>query len=391
MIERVPHNKDKVWIQQFDQVNKSTVAKRYYLDTSSLLAYTVKVSLDDINNEVIVELPTKPASSLNIFFGQFITPIKNLQLLKNVYFDFDISINPANKMGSFSSNIPMSNPLIIVDGESLSSFVKREGVAKDVEDDFSLTLPSSFYKISIGYSSQQNIPRTSSPLSHNEMLVTDPLADIGEECFTWLEIVNNKIKAPSTKSSTYVLDYKLELDTIAIRDWILSKYSSKDLETLLKTFKTDALDFTLLMYPPVLTSMQLEDIPAIVNPQKVLNERLVKEVSFTVPRSLVKNSQKMFEVLFEDTVTGVLIYKADSLNNKDDFTIIGKKVSVRIEDLELQNSIFEPLSGIAYPTNQFNMLYKIPSDLVKFLANHLKYKITVRVTDLTSERNNNGS
>ena len=94
----------------------------------------------------------------------------------------------------------------------------------------------------------------------------------------------------------------------------------------------------------------------------------------------------MFEIYFIDVTTSEVIFKTDSLENPQDFTLVGKNINIVPEYLEIENSIFEDLSGIDYPTKPFKVTYTMPNDLKKYLSNHLNYTILVRVTDLTSER-----
>ena len=119
---------------------------------------------------------------------------------------------------------------------------------------------------------------------------------------------------------------------------------------------------------------------------KQAKNRLIEEVSFSVSKSFVESSQKIFEIYFTDVDTNELIFKANTLENYKDFTLIGKNINIVPDYLQIENSVFENLSGITYPTDQFKVVYTIPNDLRRYLSSHLNYKITVRLTDLTSER-----
>ena len=154
----------------------------------------------------------------------------------------------------------------------------------------------------------------------------------------------------------------------------------------METIGTSGLELNFVFYPPVASGMQLEDVPRILTPNGILKNRLIEEVSFSVSKSFVESSQKIFEIYFTDVDTNELIFKANTLENYKDFTLIGKNINIVPDYLQIENSVFENLSGITYPTDQFKVVYTIPNDLRRYLSSHLNYKITVRLTDLTSER-----
>ena len=156
--------------------------------------------------------------------------------------------------------------------------------------------------------------------------------------------------------------------------------------TILETIVTSGLYFRFIFYPPVASGLQLEDVPVILSPNGILKNKLVSQVIFNISQSFVDNSQKMFEIYFIDNTSNEIIFKADSLTNSEDFTLVGKNINIVPEYLEMENSIFEDISGVDYPTKPFKVTYNMPNDLKKYLSNHLNYTILVRVTDLTSER-----
>ena len=392
-MQRVPHNKDGVWIQQFKYVNKTKEAKRYYLDSASVLLYTVNISLNDDEQIFKIDYPANIVDkTLSISFGQFLTPFRNLNMFKRFYFDFDVSFNRKGRLSSYPEDEdPTSQLQLIVEGENFSNFSTRNGLTLSGPN-FELSLPKDIYKLYLGYNHIRNFGTDIKPISRYEAIASEVLADISDDCFTWIEIKENMLDLTDidmedfNKSSALLLDYKLVLDFNKFEEWLNTSYSYANVLTILETLSTSGLDFSFIFYPPVASGLQLEDVPVILSPNGILKNKLVSQVIFNISQSFVDNSQKMFEIYFIDNTSNEIIFKADSLTNSEDFTLVGKNINIVPEYLEMENSIFEDISGIDYPTRPFKVTYNMPNDLKKYLSNHLNYTILVRATDLTSER-----
>lgn len=391
-MQRIPHDQNGVWIQQFKYINSNPLAKRYYLDNASFLVYSIIMESTTENPALIITYPTLDiADEIEIKFGQFVTPQRNLQLFRKFYFDFDISLNKKGRFHSFPEEEEFAAKAgLLIDGESAIDLCTRLGYSRPGTD-FQITLPRDFYKLYLGYSHIRNFSTTIDPISKYEAIVSDVLATVDEDCFTWIEIIDNELdknNLPSNfdKSSALLLDYKIVIDRAALESWVRTTFSPADLRYLMETIGTSGLELNFILYPPVASGMQIEDVPRILTPNGILKNRLIEEVTFSVSKSFVESSQKVFEIYFTDVDTGELIYKANTLENYKDFTLIGKNINIVPDYLQIENSVFENLSGITYPTDQFKVVYKIPNDLRRFLSSHLNYKITVRLTDLTSER-----
>ena len=392
-MQRVPHNKDGVWIQQFKYVNKTKEAKRYYLDSASVLLYTVNISLNDDEQIFKIDYPANIVDkTLSISFGQFLTPFRNLNMFKRFYFDFDVSFNRKGRLSSYPEDEdPTSQLQLIVEGENFSNFATRNGLTLSGPN-FELSLPKDIYKLYLGYNHIRNFGTDIKPISTYEAIASEVLADISDDCFTWVEIRDNVLDISEidmkvfNKSSALLLDYKLVIDIEKFEEWLKETYTYQNMLTILETMATSGLDFSFIFYPPVASGLQLEDVPVILSPNGILKNKLVSQVIFNISQSFVDNSQKMFEIYFIDNTSSEIIFKADSLTNSEDFTLVGKNINIVPEYLEMENSIFEDISGVDYPTKPFKVTYNMPNDLKKYLSNHLNYTILVRVTDLTSER-----
>ena len=101
-MQRIPHDQNGVWIQQFKYMNSNPLAKRYYLDNASFLVYSVLLEAPTESQEILITYPTLDVGNeIEIKFGQFVTPQRNLQLFRKFYFDFDISLNKKGRFHSF--------------------------------------------------------------------------------------------------------------------------------------------------------------------------------------------------------------------------------------------------------------------------------------------------
>lgn len=395
MQQRVPHDTNGVWIQQFKHINNSPVAGRYYLDEASFLLYTLNVSAKDGNSSLIFEFPTEDTpEEISISYGQFLTPHRNLNVFKKFYFNFDISLNRRGRYTSFPDEENSATyAQIAVEGEPFSTFCNRYGLSLPAQD-FSVKYPNSVFKVYFGFNQIRNFRTDITPIRKYEGIVSEILADVDDDCFTWIEIKDGYLDLEGIdlnainfdKSSALLLDYKIVFNKTELINWISANYSFANIRDALESLGTSGIDMSFMLYPPIAAGMQIEDVPVILSPNGILKKRLVTEVTFLVSRSFVDNSQKIFEVYFLDSSTNEIIYKADSLENNEDFTLVGKNINIVPEYLALENGIFEDLSGVNYPTDKFKVTYTLPNDLKKYLANHLDYTILVRITDLTSER-----
>ena len=170
-----------------------------------------------------------------------------------------------------------------------------------------------------------------------------------------------------------------------LKQWILDNFSDTLVELIGKV-STRTIDFSFMFYPPSATGMQLEDVPSIISPSGIIKTKLLNTVEFEIKKSLVNNSQKVFEIYFLDNETGDPIYGDSSLNSPEQFSLLTPRGTFDLKKMTPENGVFEDLSELDFPSTRFTVKYSLKEDVVKFLANHLNYTILIKVTDLTSER-----
>ena len=387
-MQRSNHNNYGFWLKEFKYTKSNPYVSKYYLDDSAFIVYSISVTTNP-DGSLKITLPTNmPLNAQGLFelyYGQHFSPQRNLDLFKKFYIDFDLSINPAKLYDSFSED----TNIFKLSGDSVFDFSNRLNLQQNMSS--AITDPlENFYSLYLGYNRIRNYKYTGDTIENYEALSSIVLAEMDPTCFEWLEIADGSYANPLTekdlKSSTLVLDFKLNLDINKILTWIEGNFADKiaQLQTVLGN---QQLDFNLIFYPPSHTGKQLLDVPEIISPAGILKTKVITEIKFEVRKSLVDNSQKIFEVYFLDKDNrSMVIFKDDSVSNPSNFFIESKDSSFYLKHIELENSVFEDIGKFDYPVDNFIVTYKIPSELVKYLADTLDYTIQIKMTDLTSER-----
>ena len=387
-MQRSNHNNFGFWLKEFKYTKSNPYVSKYYLDDSAFIVYSISVTTNP-DGSLKITLPTNmPLNAQGLFelyYGQHFSPQRNLDLFKKFYLDFDLSINTAKSYDSFSDN----TNIFKLTGDSVFDFSNRLKIEQNMSSLITSPLEN-FYSFYLGYNRIRNYKYNGDLIEDYEALSSIVLAEMDPTCFKWLEIRDGYYANPLTqddlKSSTLVLDFKLNIDINKIIAWIEENFTDRivELQTILGS---QQLDFNLIFYPPSHTGMQLLDIPEVISPAGILKTKVVTEVKFEVRKSLVDNSQKIFEIYFLDKDNrSVVIFKDDSVSNPNNFFIESKDASFYLKQIELENSVFEDIGKFDYPVDNFIVTYKIPSELIKYLADTLNYTIQIKMTDLTSER-----
>ena len=387
-MQRSNHNNYGFWLKEFKYTKTNPYVSKYYLDDSAFIVYSISVTTN-LDGSLKITLPTNmPLNAQGLFelyYGQHFSPQRNLDLFKKFYLDFDLSINTAKSYDSFSDN----TNIFKLTGDSIFNFSERLNIQQNMSTTITDPLEN-FYSFYLGYNRIRNYKYSGDLIENYEALSSVVLAEMDPTCFEWLEIIDgvyaNPLTSENLKSSTLVLDFKLNIDINKIITWIEENFTDRivELQTILGS---QQLDFNLIFYPPSHTGMQLLDIPEVISPAGILKTKVVTEVKFEVRKSLVDNSQKIFEIYFLDKDNrSVVIFKDDSVSNPNNFFIESKDASFYLKQIELENSVFEDIGKFDYPVDNFIVTYKIPSELVKYLADTLNYTIQIKMTDLTSER-----
>lgn len=390
-MQRIPHNTDGFWLKEFKYIKPSQYVKKHYLDNASFVNYSINVKIDE--NEVLqVSMPGEVPDDgvLDLYFGQQFSPHRNLELFTKFYFDYDLSINRAGLYNTFSEATSESGAVRVfqLDGDTLNGFYDRYGYGTIPRTENVVSLPPDFYDLYIGYARVQNFKPEYDAIERYEAISSQIFANLDESCFKWIKIVDGyfeELSEENIKSSALIIDYKARINVTKLKEWILTNFSDKLIELISKV-STKTVDFTFMFYPPSATGMQLEDIPVITNPVGIVKTKMLSTVEFEIKKSMVNNSQKVFEVYFIDNETNDLIYGDNSLNSAEQFVLLTRQGVLEVKQITPENGVFEDLSELDFPTSRFTVKYTIKEDVAKYLSSHLNYTILIKVTDLTSER-----
>ena len=389
-MQRIPHNETGFWLKEFKYIKSNPDVKKYYLDSASYLNYSINIKLDKEDNLVFTMPGKVPETGIaDVYFGQQFSPQRNIELYTKFYFDQDLSINRAGLYNTFSEATSETGKaqILHLNGDTLENFYLRNGYESDKATTYIPAL-SDFYELYFGYARIQNFKPEYTSLNDYEALASPVIASMDDSCFKWIKIVDGvleKMEEEDYKSSALVVDFKMTVDLFKMKQWILDNFSDK-LFSMINKISTRTIDFNFMFYPPSSTGMQLEDTPVITSPMGVLKTKILKTVEFEIKRSLVNNSQKVFEIYFVDNKDMKVIYGDNSLESSQNFSLITKSGVLELKSFIPENGVFEDLSQLDFPVNKFTVKYTLKDDLVKFLSNHLNYTILIKVTDLTSER-----
>lgn len=389
-MQRIPHNETGFWLKEFKYIKSNPDVKKYYLDSASYLNYSINIKLDEEDNLVFTMPGKVPETGIaDVYFGQQFSPQRNIELYTKFYFDQDLSINRAGLYNTFSEATSETGKaqILHLNGDTLENFYLRNGYESDEATTYIPAL-SDFYELYFGYARIQNFKPEYTSLNDYEALSSPVIASMDDSCFKWIKIVDGvleKMEEEDYKSSALVVDFKMTVDLFKMKQWILDNFSDK-LFSMINKISTRTIDFNFMFYPPSSTGMQLEDTPVITSPMGVLKTKILKTVEFEIKRSLVNNSQKVFEIYFVDNKDMEVIYGDNSLESSQNFSLITKSGVLELKSFIPENGVFEDLSQLDFPVNKFTVKYTLKDDLVKFLSNHLNYTILIKVTDLTSER-----
>lgn len=395
-MQRVPHDDQGFWLKEYKYIKTNPYVKKYYLDSASYILYSINIKLNE-SDELVITHPHRPPDNglVNLYFGQQFSPQRNIELFTKFYFDQDLSINRAGLYNTFSeietedgSTAGKTN-IFELTGDTLADFYYRNGFDEELGEQQSF-IPGleQFYDLYFGYARVQNFKPHFDPIQNYEAIGSQVLSNLDQSCFKWIKIVDGvfeDVEEEDKRSGAMIIDFKAVLNVDKMKQWIVDNFSDK-LVDMINKISTRSIDFNFMFYPPSSTGLQLEDVPVITYPVGILKKKVIQTVEFDIKRSLVNNSQKVFEIYFIDNANLEVIYGDNSLVSPSNYTLITKEATFELQRFTPENGVFEDLSLLDFPVGKFSVKYTLRDDVSKYLSNHLNYTILIKVTDLTSER-----
>ena len=388
-MERSNHNPHNFWLKEFKYTRDNPHVSKYSFVNTTFIVYSIRVERGVGGVKVIMPsvLPLNEDGTYSLYFGQHFSPQRNLALFSKFYFDFDLSINKSGMYRSHDRVDDHKTQIFKTEGDSVREFANRLNVINNMSNEMTSPLED-FYDLYFGYNRVRNYKPTFDSIDTYEAVSSDIVAQMGDDCFNWIKIVDgyfSDLLEEDLESSTLVVDYKLNINFNKIKRWIETNFNEKG-DEIFTLLGSDKLEFNMMFYPPSSTGLQFMDVPEILSPIGILKSKVVDKVIFEVKKSIVNNSQKVFEILFLNKENSAIIYQDTSLASPERFLIEDRRMRSRLEPLNPENAVFEDLGIFDYPVNNFTVTYEMATELIKFLADTLNYTIIVRTTDLTSER-----
>lgn len=369
------------WLKSYTDLNGIIFNKRDTSKENNALVCTLtltkdkKILLDgkDITNE----------KSFEIYSGQYITKFKNTNLFQRYYIDYNLSLNPRDKLNSGSEEkVNFINDTL---GEDVTSFLKRIKPSASSTGYF-----TPLQNLCFMYRGTNLI---FTPIEKTNILINfnkyrnNKYVKVSNSCFKWSLIENNQVEETKQNADkTVMLDFKLVFNIPILQDW-LTLGVFKDFENISKTLGGDGegMDLNIIIHPPITTSMQFESSPSIISPPSGKTSKTVDTVVLRVPSSYVYNSQK---IIFIDFKFQDEIVTYNSLDHFEFFTLIDKDGVKGLTSSDFELNIFEPISTIESNAKNVRFTFKIPSEILSKIEEKRFYIIDVKLSDLTSERRN---
>lgn len=307
---------------------------------------------------------------VTVHFPEFLDASKNLNLIKNIYYGYDVSLN---RKGAVTNSEDGSPPFKIAHA---GQDIKFE---YNLENPFPTATfkpyPEGMCKLFFGYNytAVKDIKRH---LEGPECLCSSELAALEDDCFTWVQVVTEDFEDLESRKPT-VCKFKVEIDLALFKVWVLSCFPDNLYSDFLDSLGLSSMDFNIILHPPYISRMSFKDSLKILYPLKTTRLKLLDRISFVSNRSFVLNT-KVYEIVFKEKDTEEILYKFDSVKHPDLFTNLDLKLNS-----DDYNSVFAEESVTFEDGSLIN--FSVPHQIQLELAKHKKYKIRIIARDLTTK------
>lgn len=308
--------------------------------------------------------------TITVHFPEFLDASKNLNLIKNIFYGYDISLN---RKGAITHSEEGSPPfkLIHKDESVKSSFNLDSSFPNITFKEY----PKDMCRLYFGYN-YTAVKDVKKHLQGPESLCTSELAPLEDDCFTWIQVVTEDFEDLESRKPT-VCKFKVEIDIKLFKQWLLSSFTENSYKDFLDSLGLSSLDFNIILHPPYISRMSFKDSLKILYPLKTTKLKLLDRISFVSNRSYVENT-KVYEVVFIEDLTDIKMYSFDTVKNADLFS----NMNSELRDDSI-NSYF-PTESVTFE-DRVIVNFSIPHPIQLELAKHKKYKIRIIAKDLTTK------
>lgn len=303
-------------------------------------------------------------------FPEFIDSSSNLNLIKSVHFDYDISLNTS--LG-FKNKVDSEAARLIHAGDNLGSLI--DSSTKSLTDINLSAIPPDLCRLYLGYTGTITT-NFKTDLRNLDSLCSKQIVDMGLECFSWVDVTEDSEEKPVTPK-TSVCKFKVEINLEVLREWITNQFSREVIEDLCIALESyDGLGINIILHPPYISRMSFKNSLKIIYPLKTTKVKVIDKVSFRTNKSYVVNN-KVYEISFIDKTTLKIIYKFDSINNAELFSNMSQKKDTSKINSYLNESVQTFEDGVIVE-------FRVPVPIQMVLSKNNNYKIRIDSRDLTT-------
>ena len=225
-----------------------------------------------------------PTEIVTVHFPEFLDASRNLNLIKNIYYGYDISLN---RKGAITHVEEGSPPFKLVHaGESIrESF----NLGFDIPDIKFKPYPQGMCKLFFGYN-YTGVKDIKRHLEGPESLCTSELAELEDDCFTWIQVITEDFEDLESRKPT-VCKFKVEIDVSLFLSWIEDCFSEGSYVDFLDSLGLSSFDFNIILHPPYISRMSFKDSLKILYPLRTTKLKLLDRITFVANRSYVKNTK----------------------------------------------------------------------------------------------------
>ena len=304
-------------------------------------------------------------------FPEFIDSSSNLNLIKSIHFDYDISLNTS--LG-FKNKVDSEAARLIHAGDNLGSLI--DSSTKSLTDVNLSATPPDLCRLYLGYTGAVST-NFKTDLRDLDSLCSKQIVDMGLDCFSWIDVTEDSEEKPVT-SKTSVCKFKVELNLNVLREWLESQFTNQIIEDLSIALESyDGLGINIILHPPYISRMSFKNSISIVYPLKTTRVKVIDKVSFRTNKSYVVNN-KVYEISFIDKTTLKTIYKFDSISNAELFSSMSQKKDTSRINSYLDESVQTFEDGIVVE-------FTVPVPVQMVLSKNNNYKIRIDSRDLTTK------
>ena len=329
--------------------------------------YTVYLNSSALDKDAVVTLN----------FPEFLDVSKNLELIKKIFFEVDLSYNLPGDVTLADLKAPFK--LIKLDRE-LNDYLT---VPKSIFSGRRFKpFPEGMISLFLGYS-YTAVKDVRTKLDNTESLCCEQLVKMDDSCFNWIPIPKDSLGVVEKTFKPTVCKFKVELSVPKLVEWFQEVYTPGKINYLLEGLETESLDLNFIMHPPFIDRMSFKDNIKIVYPLKTTRLKVIDKVTFRTNKSYTTNN-KIYILTFIDKDTNQKLFSFNSIDNSPLFNNIKNKVRTHTVNSYFDQEVVSFEDGILVD-------FSVPNPVQLALSKHNNYKIRITAKDLTTQnRGNNG-